>query len=162
MLKPAILYKERLNEAIKPYFYTEDMFYYNGCIDSAPIEVADDTEQSRFQFAIVNKDDDLLGYIGFIWNCFHSSASRFGAISFDRGNPIVVRDMLRLVETLIKKVHRVEFASVEGCPAIKGYEKFLERHSDIGRRIKFCDSVRDLDGKFRGLYVYEFVNPEVK
>ena len=159
MLKPAICYKEQLENALKPYYYTEDMCYFIGCNASRLLKIDDNTEKGQYQFAVTNKDDKLIGYIGFYCNHYRREAYSFGAFSFDRGNPIMGRDMYKLIETLIKKLHRVEFRAVEGNPAIKGYDKLLNKHTDIGRKIILRDETKDNDGNYRNGYIYEFVNP---
>lgn len=34
MLKPAICYKAEIENALKEYFYTDDMMFYQGCVNS--------------------------------------------------------------------------------------------------------------------------------
>lgn len=159
MLKPAICYKEQLEDALKSYYYTEDMFYFNGCTDSSPLNIAENTDDGKYQFVVVDSNNKLIGYIGFYVDKYLSSARGFGVFSFDRGNPIMGLDTYKLIKKLIGKLHRVEFVAIEGNPAIRAYDKFLKKYQDIGRRIKLTDETRDIDGNYRDEYIYEFVNP---
>ena len=44
MLKPAICYKEQIENALKEYFYSDDMMFYMGCSCSYLLSVADNNE----------------------------------------------------------------------------------------------------------------------
>lgn len=158
MLKPAICYKTELESALREYFYTDDMMFYQGCINSYLIEIADKAEDGHYQYAVVDGDSKLIGYIGYRIDYYSSCAYSFGAFSFDRGNPIIGKELFDLLERLVKQYHRVEFRAVSGNPAVKGYDKFLERHKDVGYKHVFKDEFRDLQGKYHDAYLYEFVS----
>ena len=158
MLKPAICYKTEIENALKEYFYTDDMMFYQGCVNSYLIEVSDKGEGGHYQYAVVGKDNKLIGYIAYSMDYYSSCAYNFGAFSFDRGNPIMGKEMFELMENLIHRVHRLEFRAVSGNPAIKGYDKFLERHKNIGSKHTFRDDFRDVNGIYHDTHLYEFVN----
>ncbi len=158
MLKPAICYKAEIEDALKEYFYTDDMMFYQGSVNSYLIEVSDKGEDGLYQYAVVGKDNGLIGYIDYKIDYYSSCAYNFGAFSFKRGNPIMGKELFDLLETLIKQYHRVEFRAVSGNPAVKGYDEFLERHKDIGIKHVFRDEFRDLKGNYHDAYLYEFVN----
>lgn len=158
MLKPAICYKEKIENALKEYFYTDDMMFYQGCINSYLIEVSDKGEEGRYQYAVVGRDNKLIGYIAYSIDFYSSCAYNFLAFSFDRGNPIMGKELFGVLESLVSRMHRVEFRAISGNPAIKGYDKFLERHKDIGKKHIFRDEFRDSNGKYRDVYMYDFVN----
>lgn len=161
MLRPAILYKEELEQAIKPFYYTEDMFYFNGCTEFSPINIVNNTDNGQYQFAVIDSKYKVIGYIGFYISKYHSCANRVGVFSFDRHSIVMGRDMYRLFNTLIEKLHRVEFTVIEGNPAIKHYDKFFNKYKDIGRRIKMRDVTKDFDGNYRSEYLYEFINNNI-
>lgn len=158
MLKPAICYKTELEKALAEYFYTDDMMFYQGCVNSYLIEINDKGEDGYYQYAVVGSDNKLVGYIAYSIDYYSSCAYNFGAFSFDRGNPIMGRELFSLLETLVKKYHRVEFRAISGNPATKGYDRFLERHGDIGNKHVFRDEFRDLEGNYHDAYLYEFVS----
>lgn len=68
------------------------------------------------------------------------------------------KELFDLLERCVNTYHRVAFMAVEGNPATRGYDKFLARHSDIGRKIMFRDVFKDVRGNYRDTYTYEFVN----
>ncbi len=158
MLKPAICYKAELEKALMEYFYTDDMMFYQGCVDSYLIKINDKGESGHYQYAVVGSGNKLIGYIGYMIDYYSSCAYSFGAFSFDRGNPIMGKELFGLLEDLVKKYHRVEFRAVSGNPAVKGYDKFLKCHKDIGLKHVFRDKFRDSQGKYHDVYLYEFVS----
>lgn len=159
MIKPAICFKDEIEKALRSYFYTDDMMYYCGCNDSDLINVLDHSSNGDYQYAVTGKDDRLIGYIGFSVDYYSSCAYNLGAFSFDRGNPIMGKELFGIMEKMVERLHRVEFRAVEGNPAIKGYDKFLERHSDMGRKLVFRDAMKDTLGVYHDTYLYEFINP---
>lgn len=162
MLRPAICYKEQIEDALKKYFYTDDMMFYIGSTDSYLIEISNNSENGKYQYAVIGNYGKPIGYIAYYLDRYSSCAYGFGAFSFDRGNPIMGKDLYELLEKLVNTLHRVEFRAIEGNPAIKGYDKFLEKHSDIGKKHILTDVFKDADGKYHDDYIYEFVNPEVR
>lgn len=158
MLKPAICYKAEIEKALAEYFYTDDMMFYQGCINSYLIEVDEKGEGGEYQYAVVGNDNKLIGYIGYSIDYYSSCIYNLRAFSFDRGNPIMGKELFDLLEMLVKKYHRVEFRAISGNPAVKGYDKFLVKHSDIGSKHICKDEFRDSEGKYRDTYLYEFVS----
>ena len=65
MLKPAILYKEQIENALREFFYTDDMMYYCGCLDSSLIGVSNTGENGLYQWAVVGPEKNLIGYISY-------------------------------------------------------------------------------------------------
>lgn len=158
MIKPAICYKEELDKALAEYFYTDDMMFYTGCLDSCLLDIKRSGEDGYYQYAVVGKDNSLIGYIAYRVDYYSSCVYNFGAFSFDRGNPVMGKELFDLLERCVNTYHRVAFMAVEGNPATRGYDKFLARHSDIGRKIMFRDVFKDVRGNYRDTYTYEFVN----
>lgn len=158
MIKPAICYKADVEKALAEYFYTDEMMYYRGCLDSHLLEVDDNSGGGRFQYAVLNSKGDLIGFISYCVDYYSSCAYGFGIFSFHKGNPVMGRDIFYLLEELLKTMHRVEFSAIEGNPAIRGYDHFLERHKDVGRKHILTDIFKDRTGKYRNEYIYEFVN----
>lgn len=158
MLKPAICYKAAIESALAEYFYSEDMMLYMACRESYLLNVGDSCEDDCYQYAVVTEAGKLIGYIGYRVDRYSSTATNFGAFSFDRGNPMMGKELFDLLERLLKKFHRVSFEAVEGNRAVRGYDAFLKRHSDIGRKIMLRDVFKDADGNYHDIYIYEFIN----
>ena len=110
MLVPAILYKEQIGKEFQKYYYTTDMMYETGCMCYWGPEIAEYPNESQFQYAIVDKNEKLIGYLGYSVDWYVSKAYNFGLFSFDRGNILVGRDVFDKLEELIKTLHRVEWS----------------------------------------------------
>ena len=158
MLKTAICYKTEIENAIKQFYYTNDMMYYTVSNESFGIEIPEDSGNGRYDYAVTDREGHLIGYIGYQIDWYSSCAYEFGAFSFNRGNIIMGQELFRLFEKLINTLRRVEFRAVEGNPAIKHYDRFLKRHSDIGKKHILTDVFKDTNGKYHNEYIYEFVN----
>lgn len=65
MLVPAILYKDEIIKGMKKYFYTDDMMYETGCMDNRIPNIVECPESYQFQYAIVNNNEKLIGYLGY-------------------------------------------------------------------------------------------------
>ena len=60
MLVPAILFKDKILEEFKKYYYTEDMMYETGGLTNWLPDIQEETESGRFQYAIVDSKQKLL------------------------------------------------------------------------------------------------------
>lgn len=155
MLVPAILYKEQITKGMQKYFYTTDMMYETGCMENWIPNIFDCPNENQFQYAIVDKDEKLIGFLGYSVDWYSSKAYNFGLFSFDRGNLLVGKDVFRKLEELVNKFHRVEWRAVGGNPACRGYDNFISRHN--GTKHILRDAIRDADGNYRDDIIYEIV-----
>lgn len=80
------------------------------------------------------------------------------AISFDRGNPLIGKDVFDEIERCIKEyhLHRVEWRMVGGNPAERGYDIFLKKHNGTKHILK--DAIKDREGKYHDDIIYEIIN----
>lgn len=158
MLVPAILYKEQILEGFKKYYYTKDMLYETGCMCNWSPEIVECPNESQFQYAIVDKNKKLIGYLGYSVDWYVSKAYNFGLFSFERGNLQVPNDVFEKLEELVNTLHRVEWRAVGGNPACRGYDNFIKRHNGMKHVLK--DSIRDKNGNYHDDIIYEIVNEE--
>ena len=155
MLVPAILYKEEIIKNMQKYFYTDDMMFETGCMDNWTPNITECPEGSQFQYAIVNNNEKLIGYLAYTVDWYTSKAYNFGLFSFDRGNPLVGRDVFNKLEELVNTLHRVEWRAVGGNPACRGYDNFIKRHN--GNKHILKDSIKDRNGSYHDDIIYEIV-----
>lgn len=155
MLKPAITYKEQIQKNMQEYFYSTDMLYETGCLENWVPDIAECPDESNFQYAIVNIEDKLIGLLSYKVDWYADKAYNFGLFSFDRGNPLVGKDVFDKLEELVNRHHRVEWRAVGGNPACRGYDSFIKRHN--GNKYILKDSIRDRDGNYRDDVIYEIV-----
>lgn len=158
MLIPAILKKDEIQEAFKRYYYSDDMMYETGGLNNWLPNIQEETEIGRFQFAIVNSKEKLVGYLDYHIDWYNSCASRFGLISFDRGNPIVGMDLYSELKKLIYeyKLHRIEWRMIGGNPIEKHYDKFCDKFG--GTKHILRDAIKDKYGKYHNDIIYEIIN----
>ena len=158
MLIPAIIKKNEIQDAFKRYYYSDDMMYETGGLSNWLPNIQEETETGRFQYAITNSEEKLIGYLDYFVDWYSSCASRFGLISFDRGNPIVGKDLFSELNKLINdyKLHRIEWRMVGGNPIEKHYDKFCETHNGTKHVLK--DAIKDKYGKYHDDIIYEIIN----
>lgn len=111
--------------------------------------------ESQFQYAIVDKNEKLIGYLGYVIDWYVSKAYNFGLFSFERGNLQVPKDVFEKLEELVSTLHRVEWRAVGGNPACRGYDNFIKKHN--GKKYILKDSIRDKFGNYHDDIIYEIV-----
>ena len=112
MLIPAIIKKNEILEAFKRYYYSDDMMYETGSLNNWLPCIQEETETGQFQYAIVNSEEKLVGYLDYHIDWYTSCASRFGLISFDRGNLIVGKDLYNELKKLFMIISYIELNGV--------------------------------------------------
>lgn len=155
MLVPAILYKEEIQKEFQKYYYTTDMMYETGCLSNWTPNIDENPDEHTHQYAIVDKDNKLIGYLAFEIDWYCSRAYNFGLFSFDRGNVLVGRDVFEKFDELVNRFHRVEWRAVGGNPACRSYDKFIEKYN--GKKHILRDAIRDRVGNYHDDIIYEIV-----
>ena len=159
MLRPAILYKDDIECKFKEQLYTQDFFYYIGYDGSAYIPEIK-CEDFSFQYAIIDSSkpdgQQLIGYFSYSLNTLSDTINNFGLYSFDRGNPIVGRDILKKMKELVQSHHRVEWHMIAGNSVKRHYDKFCHHYG--GNIVKLHEAVRAPSGEYVDEYIYEIIN----
>lgn len=156
MLKPAILYKEEIIKNMQEYFYTDDMMYETGCMENWIPNIVEEPNENTFQYAIIDNQNKLIGYIAYTVDWYASKAYNFGLFSFDRGNPLIGKEVFNKMEELINMFHRIEWRAVGGNPACRGYDNFIKRHN--GNKHILKDAIKDKNGNYHDDIIYEILN----
>ena len=155
MLKPAILYKDILEKKFAEYLYTDDFFWYTGyggCNELPKLEPRDDD----YKYAIVDGKDNVIGYFAYRIEFTVDTVLNFGLYSFDKGNPLIGKDLFEKMEELVREHRRIEWRMISGNPVQKHYDKFCKEHN--GYIHHFHDTGRDLNGNLVDSYSYEIIN----
>jgi hypothetical protein len=159
MLRPAILYKDQIQQASYLLAGTDDMFYYSGWSENDIIHIDTETGSpwERRQFASVNADGELLGYISYCIDHPTRTAFQFGLMSFKKGNLTVLRDIDRVFEGLVADsyIHRIEWKMIGGNFVEKAYDKLCQKYG--GRKLIMHDVVVDKYGDFHDDAIYEII-----
>ena len=159
MLKPAILYKDELEKKFAENLYTDDYFYYAGCghVHYIPEIKAED---NNYQWAVVDKNEKLIGYIAYRIFPELDSAENFGIISFDKGNLTFSRDLYHLFDDLVKHYRRIEWRMVGGNHVESAYDHVIERYN--GNKVVLHNALKDNYGQYRDSIIYEIVKDKIK
>ena len=154
MLKPAILYADVLTELFQEYLYTEELFYYIGApVNWVPeISVSD----NKFQYAIVDEEDTVLGFLSYSIDLATSQVRDFGLFSFDPNNSIIGIDIGKKLKELINTYHRVAWQMVGGNPVKRHYDELCKYYN--GNIMVLHDTTIDWNGCYRDSYYYEIIN----
>lgn len=154
MLVPAILFKSEIENGFKKLFYTNDMFFVNSNLDQWIPDIAENMNEGWFQYAIVD-GEKVIGYLGYYVNYYTSNVYNFRLISFEKGNPLIGKDLFEKMEELVSRFHRIEWRMIGGNPVERSYDKFCERHKGI--KHVFKDVLKDAEGNYRDSIIYEIV-----
>lgn len=155
MIVPAITVKEEIEKLFSQQFYSKDMFYYVGGVDSFPLEISSSTDNGRYEWAIMD-GDKIIGYISYTIDWYSQGVYNFGLISFDKGNPKVgigIKEIINLLTSY--DIHRIEWKMICGNPVERHYD-FWCKHFN-GRKIELRDVTKDQYGRFRNSVIYEVI-----
>lgn len=157
MVVPAILYKQEIEKGFKQAYYTDAMMYETGSLSSWLPDIKEQPEDGRYQYAILDSKEKLIGYLDYRIDWYCSCASCFGLISFDRGNPTVAKELFNQMKKLLDeyKLHRIEWRMIGGNPVERSYDKFCEMHN--GRKHVLKDVIKDRYGKYHDDIIYEII-----
>lgn len=157
MLVPAVLYKEDIQTLYKAYYYSNDMTYFSGWLGTYEIDIPDDVSDFSFHYAIIDNNNNLIGYFTYKIDWYSSQVYNFGLFAFKRNNFIVGLDVRKEIRKIIEQyhIHRIEWCMVGGNPVEKHYDKFCERYN--GKKFIFTDSIRDRSGKYHNNVTYEII-----
>ena len=158
MLVPAILYKEEITKEFCKIFYTEDMLLECGDLTNGYPTIPDVQNAGDFDFAIVDDNNKLIGYLGYTIDYYSSRAYNFGLLSFDRGNMLIGKELFNKLEELVATLHRVDWKMVSGNPAERSYDKFCNKYN--GNKHILKDYIKDSKGNYRDYIIYEIIKEE--
>ena len=162
MLVPAQLRQEELRQLFTITWYDERfMYYYDGT--GRNLYQSDDNCYYSRQFCSVDKDDRIVGYIGYNYNNDNRSATNFGLCNFEAYNQTFFNDAIIAVYELFYKFHldRIEFCCFSENPALKGYRSFIKRYG--GREAAHLHrTCRLMDGRLHDTYIFEIMIEDLK
>lgn len=162
MLKPAQLYKEKLQEENIKAWYQQENIYWNGGTGDSQIDIHDNNYNCH-QFVSVDKDDNVIGYIDYSVDWAAMSADRIGIISFRKGSVEFAKDVYTAICDLFEKYHmnRIQWFAFADNPAIRGYRNFIKRHG--GRECAyFRQYIKLMDGKLHDSVSFEILAEEFR
>lgn len=155
MLKPALRFKNELLSKFAAVLYTEDYFYYYGYEDGSILPKIDEQEYV-YQYAIVDKNNEVLGYLSYRIEPTTNCAHNFGIYSFKKGSYIVGKDIKTKLLELVEQCDRVEWCAVSGNPAIRSYDRFLKSiNGRVRNKVELHNCIKDKHGQLHNSIIYE-------
>jgi hypothetical protein len=158
MLKNVKLYEDRLIRL--GYEYQYDLTKNLACGDTggANNSFSNDNDNSH-NFVSVNKEDEILGIIGYEIDWEARKVSSIYIISYsDRPCPLLIRDLLHVVHDIFLKynLHKIEWRAYADNPVVPRYRKFCERYggTEVGT---LHESVLLMDGKVHDVIIFELM-----
>ena len=157
MLIPAILKKQEIENAFRKYYYSDEMMFETGSLDNWLPEISENPNGGRYQYAIVDNQAKLIGYIDYTIDWYSSCAHRFGLISFDKGNILIGKALKEIMDKLINEyhLHRIEWRMIGGNPVERSYDRFC--FSNGGTKHILKDVFKDKYGKYHDDIIYEII-----
>ena len=160
MLVPAITKKEELLQAYHLKYYTKEAMFESGWQGINEPNILNDDNGGTEQYAVVDKENKLIGYISFYFDTYAKVAQSFCMICFDEGNPIFGRDLYALLKRIIKdyKPHIMEWRMVSGNPVERHYDSFCKRYD--GNKYILKDRFKDRWDNYHDNIIYEIIFEE--
>lgn len=162
MLKPAQLYKEKLQEENFESWYKPENIFWNGGTGTSQINIREDN-YNEHQFVSVDKEDKVIGYISYAVDWSAMSAYNFGIISYKKNSVEFARDLYKVICDLFEVYHmnRVSWRAYADNPAVRGYRNFIKKHG--GRECgHYRQEVRLQDGKLHAGVEFEILAEEFR
>ena len=154
MLKNALSYKDEISKKYKEIMYDLDYQYYMG--NSGREYWFPEDNYEHHSFASVDNNDNVIGAISYRIDRAAKRAYNFGAVSFDRGNLIFTKDLLRAIDNIFCKygISSIEFFAFEDNPITPTYTKLIEKYG--GRIVGILYNQMMLqDGKLHNSVIFE-------
>ena len=98
---------------------------------------------------------EVIGYFAYQIQPETDTVLNFGLYSFDRGNPIIGKDIFTKMKELVEKYRRLEWRVIGGNPVIRHYDKFC--YLNGGKRVTLHNVAKDPNGTYRDEHIYEIV-----
>lgn len=162
MLKPAQLYKERLNKEFIKTWYNPYYMYYSGYTGTGILDIPDNNIETH-NFVSLDKNDKIIGYMAYSIDWASMQADKFGIISFDPENIVFARGIYQAIVDLFEKYHmnRISWLAYVENPATKAYRNFIKNHG--GKECGYYREVGKLqDGKLHDAVRFEILACEFK
>lgn len=162
MLRPAQLYKEKIQEENTKAWYKPENIFWNGGVGDSEISLPNNNYNSH-HFVSVDKNDNVIGYICYSvdWNAL--SDDQFGIISFKKCSIEFAKDVYTAICNIFEVYHlnRIQWFCYTDNPAIRGYRNFIKKHG--GRECAYFRQIARLqDGKLYDAVDFEILAEEFR
>lgn len=160
MLKPAIQYREQLEEKLKAIFFDEKYKFLFADGYPEMFEIKNDA-WTYIQFVSVY-EDEVIGFIEYQILRSSRNARGLSIIGFNN-NPIFAKDLIQAIDDIFNKykIHKITFLVAIDNPVTKTYDKYIEKFG--GRVVGVLKEHWKLwDGKYYDVKEYEILGSNYK
>jgi RimJ/RimL family protein N-acetyltransferase len=164
MIKPAILYKQQLEQKIQEHFYTDEAFYFNASRSQYAPDISEyqNGDECKFQFAVLKNTGEVVGYLSYTIRRFDSQLYDVAAYDFEHSSEskyaMVTALMYMAKQAEQEKIHRVEIYCVEGNPVKEKYDDLMDSFTNYKLAIHdLRDIVKDRFGEYHDEFMYQLI-----
>lgn len=157
MIDLAINHEEELKKKYQMTWFNEKYKYYYSSYGFSNFTV-DDNTYTRHQFVSLNKEGEVLGYIGYCTDRERNIADGLNIINFSEDKITFGMDVGTAIMDIFTKFHfrKLSFYVIVGNPIEKTYDKMVSRYNGRIVGIK-KDEVQLFDGKYYDMKLYEIL-----
>ena len=158
MLKPALLYEDKLKEKLLETWYDDKYKFYNADCYNCPVELSKEDWQN-VQLVSINSDDEVVAYINYSINRQTNNIESFGIMNFTNDNLMTFgKDLHQVVDDMFCKFHfnKLSFFVAIGNPIQRYYRKFVKKYG--GRIVGYKEKdVKLIDNLLYDIELYEIL-----
>ena len=155
MLDLAINYEEVLKYKFRQTWFKDKYKYYNYFTYFSDFK-ADEDSWNKHQFVSLNKEGEIIGYIGYSIDRAEHNCHSLNIINFTDNITIFANDLKQVLTDIFEKFkfNKLKFSVVIGNPIEKSYDKIIGKY---GGRIVGVEEkeARLFDGEYYDVKLYE-------
>lgn len=161
MLDLAYKYEDKLRELMMNTWYDEKYMFYHYGEYRRPYELDKEGDWNGREFVSLDRNGEVIGYIGYEINRSTACASGFGAINFSDNKIIYGADLAQAIDDVFCKfnMNKMEWSVVVGNPIERSYDRWCKKLGGSIVGIKH-QHVRCMDGNLYDHKDYELFRDE--
>jgi len=156
LLKPAYIYKDKLQEVYNTIVFNDKYKYYNFDNYWNYILKLSDDSWNDIEMVSIDSQNNVRGFFRAGISRASNKVSSLVIINFYDKNVVFSRDLYQFLKDLFDKYNfrKIEFNVVIGNPAEKMYDKYIKKYDGNIVGIK-KESTKLIDGKYYDVKMYE-------
>lgn len=159
MLKPAVKYKDQLDNLQSEIWFNDKYKYWNSSIYYDSISI-DDSTWCKHQFvSVVN--NEVIGYIEYGISRVEHNVTSINIINFSDNKITFGKDLMRALKDIFEvyKFQKINFSVIIGNPIEKSYDRMVMKYG--GRIVgMYKNDVKLIDGLYYDRKIYEILASE--
>lgn len=142
---------------MRSIWFDEKYKFYNNDVYYSDFRVVDDTWNNH-QFVSLNKDGEVIGYIGYEIQRQTNNCSNLSIINFSDNKVIFGMDLGQVLSDIFEKFkfNKLKFEVVVGNPVEKTYDKMVKKYGGHIVGI-YSNETKLMDGEYYPIKLYEIL-----